>query len=292
MVDNNVQVTEKLGSGSTSLDNSDPTSEKIYSVVGTSSDTLVTNKIKETSPVSYRGLRRSSIEAKPVDHEVWEVVVTYTLNEQMRYVTDVSWTTTGATQKIFRSKATESVFDFGYNPWQSAPDFQGAINVTQDAVEGVDVTIPVLSFTETHKYDPSDVTDDLIAGFMQKTGTVNALKFRGFNPGEVLFLGVSGQTDPDVVGLSFEFSVSRNFTWIHNEVAHTIQGWNYLWYFFMPQVDLSTGIGFQVPMAGYEERVYDYVNFGTFVPDRVGIPTNPLPASDGPGDEQPAEGSA
>ncbi len=40
-------------------------------------------------------------------------------------------------------------------PGKTAPNFGGAIGVTQDNVEGVDIYVPVYNFSETHHIDPA-----------------------------------------------------------------------------------------------------------------------------------------
>ena len=74
-----------------------------------------------------------------------------------------------------------------------APDFNGAIEVDNEGnVNGVDVTMPVLNFTETHTMNGSRVTTSYKKSVAALTGTVNRSGFRGFSAGEVLFLGASG----------------------------------------------------------------------------------------------------
>jgi len=282
-----VTVTEKITSRSTTLSN-DPSVELIYNARGTENDIAITTAVAKKAPSVYRGLKRSTIEVKPVDFEVWEATVTYSLEEEERFITDISWSTTGKTQKIFRSYKTESIFDFDRNPWQEPPVFDRLINCTPDSVEGVEITLPVLNFTESHKYTPSQVDADLIQKLMSATGTINDRNFRNFTKGEVLFKGISGNTSTDIITINFEFSVAESWNWTHEGETRTIEGWNYLWYFNIPQMDLRTGYTVQVPMAAYEERVYPYSNFGVFVPDRVGIPNNPLPGNSENEDDAPA----
>ena len=75
-----------------------------------------------------------------------------------------------------------------------APDFNGAIEVDNEGnVNGVDVTMPVLNFTETHTMAGSRVTTSYKKSVAALTGTVNRSSFRGFAAGEVHFLGASGQ---------------------------------------------------------------------------------------------------
>ncbi len=270
-----VTITEKVTSGNTVLNSTAPTTTKIYNVWGTTEEATVISKIEETAPTSHRGLLRSSIECDPRDHELWEVTVEYSLEESLRYVTDVSWSTTGKTQTRYRSLNTETTIDFDRNPWSSPPDFDGLINVSEDGPAGVDVIVPTLSFTETHKFNPEDVTEEKIAQWSELTGTVNLHEFRGFKKGEVLFKGVSGQTNADLISLTFEFDVARTWYWSHNGDVKTIEGWNYMWFWNLPQMDLSTGATFQVPMAAYEEQVYYYANWTNKIPARVSIPPNP-----------------
>ena len=47
-----------------------------------------------------------------------------------------------------------------------------------------------------------------------------------------------------------------------------------MWFFNLPQMDLVTGLTFQVPMAAYEEQVYYYGVWDNVIPERVGLPTN------------------
>jgi hypothetical protein len=269
-----VKITEKVTSGNTVLNSTDPTTTKIYNVWGTSSEADVISKVEEEAPTSHRGLLRASIECDPQDHNLWEVTVEYSLEESLRYVTDVSWSTTGKTQTRFRSLRTETSIDFDRNPWTNPPNFDGLINVSEDGPAGVDVVVPTLSFTETHKFNPVDVTEEKIAGWSNLTGTINNTAFRGFKKGEVLFKGVSGQTNADLVSLTFEFDVARTWYWNHNGSIKTIEGWNYMWFFNLPQMDLATGLTFQVPMAAYEEQVYYYGVWDNVIPERVGLPPN------------------
>ena len=269
-----VKITEKVTSGNTVLSSTAPTTTKIYNVWGTTDEAEVITKVEAKAPTSHRGLLRASIECDPQDHEFWEVTVEYSLEESLRYVTDVSWTTTGKTQTRFRSLNTETSIDFDRNPWTSPPDFDGLINVSEDGPSGVDVVVPTLSFTETHKFNPSDVTEQKIADWSNLTGTINLKPFRGFTKGEVLFKGVSGQTNADLVSLTFEFDVARTWYWNHNGDIKTIEGWNYMWFFNLPQMDLVTGLTFQVPMAAYEEQVYYYGDWDNVIPARVTLPAN------------------
>lgn len=61
-----------------------------------------------------------------------------------------SFDTGGGAQHITQSLANVARYA---PPGQTAPNFKGAIGVTADSVEGVDITVPVYHFAETHYLD-------------------------------------------------------------------------------------------------------------------------------------------
>jgi len=101
-------------------------------------------------------------------------------------------------------------------PRELAPDQKGAIAVDASGVQGVDVVIPSLTWTETYDVPSRYVDTSYIRNLSRLTGTVNNAAFRGFQPGEVLFLGASGSQDWDARRgdgpwtLSFKFVQSPN----------------------------------------------------------------------------------
>ncbi len=93
------------------------------------------------------------------------------------------------------------------------PDFQGAIGFSTDSVEGTDITIPVYNFKETHYIPALLVTPAYKATLFALTGKVNPFPFKGFAPGEVLFLGASGsQRGTEDWEIAFKFAASPNAT--------------------------------------------------------------------------------
>ena len=64
--------------------------------------------------------------------------------------------------------------------------------MTHDAIEGVDITIPVYSFSETDFPDAAFVTLAYYSTLFNLTGKVNNASFKGLAAGECLFLGASG----------------------------------------------------------------------------------------------------
>jgi len=100
------------------------------------------------------------------------------------------------------------------------------------------------------------------------TGKVNSGSWKGFNEGEVLFLGASGSrrgtnADSDWE-ITFRFAASPNVTGLSvgsiNGIAK--KGWEYLWVRYADQEDTSANTIVKRPVAAYVERVYDEGNFG------------------------------
>jgi len=82
----------------------------------------------------------------------------------------------------------------------TAPDFGGAMwggGVTADGVEGVDITVPVYQFSETHYRTDAQVTGAYKGAIFTCTGKTNAGAFKSFAAGEVLFLGATGSKRGD-----------------------------------------------------------------------------------------------
>ena len=150
-----------------------------------------------------------------------------------------------------------------------APDFGGAIEVDNEGnVNGVDVTMPVLNFTETHTMAGSRVSTSYKKTVAALTGTVNKSGFRGFSAGEVLFLGASGtkrskkQNAPWEI--TFRFAVSPNQTGLEvgKLKVSSKRGWDYLWVRYADKVAENKKNVIKEPVAVYVEQVYPEGDFG------------------------------
>ena len=150
-----------------------------------------------------------------------------------------------------------------------APDFNGAIEVDNEGnVNGVDVTMPVLNFTETHTMAGSRVSTSYRKSVAALTGTVNKASFRGFAAGEVLFLGASGtkrSKKPNAPWeITFRFAVSPNQSGL--EVGKlkisSKKGWDYLWVRYADRVSDNKKNVIKEPVAAYVEQVYPEGDFG------------------------------
>lgn len=150
-----------------------------------------------------------------------------------------------------------------------APDFNGAIEVDNEGnVNGVDVTMPVLNFTETHTMNGSRVTTSYKKTVAALTGTVNSSGFRGFSAGEVLFLGASGtkrSKKPNAPWeITFRFAVSPNQSSLQvgKLKVPNKRGWDYLWVRYADKVAQNRKNVIKEPVAAYVEQVYPTGDFG------------------------------
>lgn len=234
----------------------DPSVDLIYVIKGTDDDTEVLSLVDASSPATYLDLDKDTIQTEPLGGGVWNATVRYAAKGNP---SDYEFDTSGGTQRIATSLATlQRVALPGY----SAPDYQGAINVNDNRVEGADVTVPIYTFSETRYYPNSLVTQAYKYTLFQLTGRVNDAPFKGFAKGEVLFLGASGsKRGREKWALTFKFAASPNV--VNQPIGPgallvSKEGWEFLWVRFEDQVNSNALI--KIPVAYYVERVYPYGN--------------------------------
>lgn len=221
------------------------------------------------APTDYDSMPRQDITLKGVGHLVWEAEVVYAFGTEERQAEpEVGAPTTtfdigGATVRITQSLETiDSVAASGGTP----PDFGGAINVTEDSVEGVDITVPEGTFTETHIIANGSMTSAYRRKLTGLFGAVNDDVFRGYNAGEVQYRGASGfQRVGGDWEITFRFAVSLNQTAIAIGDLDPIDklGWHYLWVRYEKAEDSPSNSIVQIPVAAYVERLFPEVDLAT-----------------------------
>lgn len=166
----------------------------------------------------------------------------------------VSWDTSGHTEH-----KTQAFGQSRYPP--SAPDFEKAINVSGNAVNGIDVVAPGMKYSETWIMPISVAMSCTFIGAIHSlTGTVNDAAFRCFDPGEVLFLGARGQWSGDqpYVAITFEFEARPNVQVNLDDalgVSFDKDGWQYMWFLYETAEDADRLI--QRPIAVYVDTIYE-----------------------------------
>ena len=239
-----------------------------YTVWDTFDKDVATALLLNTSSVFFDGLVRKAWTIDPGSQkDIWECTITYgdlqPLSGDLGSASgsQFNFSIGGGTQRITQSKGTIS----SHAATGTATDHKGAIGVSRDTVEGVDIKVPVYTFTETHAIPVSQVT----AAYKQLlfdvgNSPVNNAKFRGFAAGEVLFEGVTGtQKDQDVYELTYQFSVSKNATGLTVGGLTGIdkKGWEYIWTEYEDVEDSTSNAIAKRPKFAYVERVYDDSNF-------------------------------
>jgi hypothetical protein len=180
-----------------------------------------------------------------------------------------SFDTTGGTQHITQACSVGSggTLDFEKRFPSSATNMSGAIGVDGNGVNGVDIVVPQLQWQESYDVPNSYVTSAWIRGVAGVTGTTNNATFRGFEAGEVLFVGCSGSQEWDDQkgrgpwSLSFRFVASKNVTGqtIGSISGIEKKGHEYLWVRYEDAVSSNTLL--KQPKAVYVSKVYKDSDF-------------------------------
>jgi hypothetical protein len=152
----------------------------------------------------------------------------------------------------------------------TAPDMYGAINADEETVHGVDIVIPQFQWQETYDVPSSTVSESYVRTLASLTGGVNDGSFRGFEAGEVLFLGASGsqQADEEIGlgpwSLTYKFSASPNQSnmSIGGITGIDKKGHEYLWVRYGESVDSDKASLLKKPRYIYVDQVYRKVGFG------------------------------
>lgn len=211
----------------------------------------------------------------------WQLQVTYTKDgaeddEQRNPMKrSRSFDTGGGTQHITQGLPVGGFLnpDFEFRFPDEATNQSGAIAADGSNVQGVDIVVPQLTWTETYDVPSIYVSTPYIKLLSGLTGTVNDAAFRSFAAGEVLFMGASGsQQWDDFKGdgpwsLAYKFVAAANqgagqtFPAIQIGNIMNIQkaGHDYLWVRYEDKVESNSLI--KHPKAVYVNRVYQRVSF-------------------------------
>jgi len=236
-----------------------------YIVRGTDDDSAVHALVQATIPAFYRGLAYQTYSIDPVHVNeadavgYWDISAQYGVKDPKE--STFTFDTGGGTQHITQSLATKGRYPA---PGFVAPDFAGAIGVTHEDVEGVDITVPVYNFSETHYIDDALVTDAYKGTLFFLTGKTNQAVFRNFAVGEVLFLGASGtKRGKDDWEITFKFAASPNVTdlQIGPITVASKRGWELLWVRYTDVEDSAAKMLVKQPVAAYVEQVYEEGDF-------------------------------
>jgi len=248
-----------------------------YILGGTASEEEASTLAFDSSARDYGDLTRVNLQIEPVFIDttrpascLWDVRITYGPPDQTSQPDEpqINFDTTGGSQHITQSIKTRH--KIGATGAGAPPpiDNQGAIGVTDSGgtlnVEGVDITVPVYSWTET-RVMPNDKVNQ--AGIYGLTGKTNSGAWRGYAQGEVLFLGASGsRKDKNRWEVTYKFAASPNKTGITIPgTTITIpdkRGWEYLWVRYVDAPSPDNKALSKKAICAYVEQVYEEGAFG------------------------------
>jgi hypothetical protein len=249
---------------------------KSYKVFGTDDDTVLHAEINQQISSGgygwqYPGVADAQlwVEQYSVSYlgdNAWQVTINYekagaepSTSDPMKRAR--SFDTTGGTQHI-----TQAHYE---TPYPGGSPFQyNAIGVDSNGVNGVDIVVPQLQWQEQYDVPNAYITATYVRGLAGLTGTTNNASFRGFDAGEVLFVGCSGSQEWDDQkgkgpwSLSYRFVASPNAGGSGSVPAITIgsitginkKGHDYLWVRYEDAVDSSTLL--KKPKHVYVNKVY------------------------------------
>lgn len=207
-------------------------------------------------------LWRQPISIEPDGFAQYIVTVPYGRKKQDVLSVNFAFSTGGGSIRIKASRATRNSYKAAGEAG-NIPDHGGAIGVGADgAVEGVDVVIPSLRMTYSFRHPQGIVNEATAITLARATGKVNSATFRGFPPGELLFLGANGGDGTDAEAtVAYDFAASENIASMSIGAIANIakRGHDYLWISFEPAADEGRAV--QKPLFAYVEQVYEEIDF-------------------------------
>lgn len=205
-----------------------------YRLSGEWNENLAALYIRSNAPLTFGGWFRTDVKIKGQGGGIWDVDVEYgPASQKEPTVGDFKWTfdTTGQTKKL--TQAVQHIATY-VAAGATQIDHKGAIGVTDDSVEGVDVPDRAFKWAETWQQPLAGYGFTYSTVLGQLTGCVNNSFFRGFPAFTVRFDGAAGSQslkEPTIVEITYNFSVSPSATGLVvgdiTGIAKT--GWDYLW---------------------------------------------------------------
>jgi hypothetical protein len=256
-----------------------PSAEYRYTIIATEGDEYdeqaITLALFTASPTTVDGvtvtLVRLNAGVEPQGGGIWSGTVRYGPSRAKAKEPPEPGVTTGYNFEITgeQTHVTQSLSTIGkYGlSGDTAPDFKGAIGVTHDSIEGVDIDASVYRFSETHYLLVSSLTNTYKGTLFGLRGKVNNATFRSFAAGECRFLGCRGsyKTGDEYAEMQFDFAAAPNKTNIDigngRITVASKKGWEYLWVFYREVKDDTLHMLVKRPYGAYVEQVYESGNF-------------------------------
>jgi hypothetical protein len=255
--------------GQETSEGKDPRGRQVWRIHDVTTATTARGVAWAAAPVVFDGLLKQDAQVKELGNDQWDVDVTYGKTGSGDEA-DISWSFDIGTSQLHITQALEHVESFVASG--DPPDHKGAIGVVEDGFggkknEGCDVIIPVFTWEETHNLLPTLVASYAWIRAMElMVAHINFTRFRVWEKGELLLLGISGQHASlyeKRVPVTYKFASSRTKTGMTIGDIKSIdkEGHNYLWIEYERKEDTDSDTLTNRPLAVHVERVYDYAEF-------------------------------
>lgn len=248
--------------------------EVSFLVMGANSKSEAFDAVLDESPEVEDGLLRKSVRFDGFDGEgVMSFTAVYEQQAESGSAgvggdsseePQMSFDCSGGTAHIVRS--------LNQQKWKTEPNPGGMIGWNgkpgQEAeYAGVDVVTATMRESYTLQMRPSQLTTSYKRMLANLTGKVNSKSFKGWEAGEVLFLGASfsgNQSGSDRITVTFNFAIQQNESAvpISPELAINKRGWEYIWTITKTVDDPETKTTKVELVNAYVEQVYPYEDFG------------------------------
>lgn len=272
-------LTERYDSRTSSFDSKAQTytAELRFNAIGTDDEQAIHTLVRASVPAFYTisdGIQTystylASYQLEPRGAGVWDVTARYVSYEPL----EVEWRcdTTGGIEHItFSLKTIDSYVSVLEAEGTEAPDFGGAIGVSGDTIQGLDIHHRQKQLTAS-----MTLPRELWTQFFQETidnltGTVNEAPWRTYAKGEALYLGAEyvDRSNSPTIPITHKFSIRKNRTYedleLHEFPGFTVEGWQAIWMLFRDEVASNPAAKKTIvkkPYAMYIEQVYHYGDF-------------------------------
>ena len=246
---------------------------KCYIIGGDLSKRDAMQIVWDEAPASYEGLSKKSIKFDGYDEERnAEFTVSYqkssggsSNNNTDDDAVEISFSTGGGTKHVVFALDTRVVY--GEDKYKNLIGWNGKIGGEAEFA-GADVPDSNSQLTLTVTRKMSDLGNKWQRNVDAATGKINSKKFRGYEPGEVLFDGVSftGTEKSDSVKVSYNFSIRLNETDVPiatdkdgNIITVSKKGFEYAW----AASKYDTKLERSVPTLVRVDKVLEEVDFST-----------------------------
>ena len=256
-----IYIREAFGSRASSVSKDESKTPTLWHVFGSDDDAEMIDYLIASLAGGLVGhssvpLTKDAIELEQLGPLHWFARVNYSSKRRAIGTSVLNFDTSGGSTHITQSLST-------LRSTAGAPNFDGAINVSEDRVDGVDITIPSFKFSETHIVAAADVDLAYLKTLSELTGATNNATFKGWAAGEVLFLGASGvlQLGDDAAWeITYSFDMSPNRIIPVGSLGNILkEGWAYLWIVYRDTEDGNSIV--KQPKAAYVEQVYPEADF-------------------------------